>query len=222
MLTPATVLHCEGHPVRRITLAVAPGYHFVPGQYLCVHHPDGTVIPFSIASTPAVLPSLHLHFKPTPGQHDSACFEALLNAGEMQVSEAMGDVRCPLTPLPLLVIAGGTGSSQAFSCLHARAEAAVAAPTTLLWCADSDAEIFDVDTLAALPQTAVHVCVDPRRTDANAGLAWVRQNVARDSYANILLCGSPPFVYAMTDALHALGVDPQRLQADVYSYAPRS
>ena len=207
-------------PVQRLRLGIEGPYHFVTGQYLSIEHPDGTQVPLSIASTPDELPELELHYRSTPGDAAAAKVDEMLDTGYLTVSLPAGRVLCPEDAGMLLLIAGGVGASQAIACARHRAHRDDCGISHVVWCADNDSDIYAADTLTELPETSLDVVVDPRRTAANLGLSHVA-NLDHAAYSHIILCGSPPFVYAMTDVLEGAGVNPSRLAADVYDYAPR-
>ena len=217
----ALIQGVSGQPVQRITLTVDENYHFLAGQYLIVHGPGGVDIPLSIASAPEQLPQLQLHYRSTPGLAEAQAMDEALTESALQVSEAAGDVICPPQDVPLLLIAGGSGAAQAFSCARQRAGQDAPAETTILWCADDQQDLYDTDALAQLPNTTLHTVIDDRRTEENEGLIWLARNAGSFADAHIILAGGPGFVYAATDILIAQGVDESHLAADAYSYAPR-
>ena len=226
-----------------LDLTVPGDYVFAAGQYLFIHirdRPDpgldpeldpqldsplhtDAALPLSIASAPATLPKLELHYRSTPGDDLAASFDARLaklaaaTDATLSISDAQGDVLAPSAAEDLLVVAGGTGISQALSCATHRAS--TGGHTTVLWCADSLAEIYATDRFETLPSVDLVVRVDDRRTAENEGLAWLREQSDKFMDTHTILSGSPPFVYAATDVLASLGA--RRLYSDVYAYAPR-
>ena len=116
------------------------------------------------------------------------------------------------------MIAGGTGASVAFSIGHQRLPSSE--PTTVLWCAAQNSEIYASEELAQLV-TELKVVVDKRQTEKNAGLAWLAKNAHPEHHQHVIISGSPGFVYAVTDLLMGKGFMPSTLQSDVYEYAPR-
>lgn len=213
---------------RIITLEVDPAYHFRAGQYLNVVAADGTFIPLSIASSPTRLPELELHYRSTPGLPEAAAMDALLDGSVLKVTAAQGDVRAGAPHQPALMVTGGTGAAQAFSCAQYRAATGADGATTIVWCADSDDQLYATERLSALPNVTLHTLVDDRRTPANEGLVWLRENggsfaasehAKEDTY--VLLAGGPAFVYAAFDALLNAGVTEAQCHADVFTYAPR-
>lgn len=222
MALNAPIIQCVGEPVRRIILNVGTDYTFAAGQYLLVEIPQGPTIPLSIASAPAQCPELTLHFKPTPNSAESDAFLEQLTQGHLPLGNVAGDVICPPAEQSLLLIAGGTGSSQAFACAMERhLTPDTDTSTTLLWCADTEAEIFETDRLEQLAGLTLQVCVDATRDDSNKGMIWLREHMSATHYDRVIICGSPAYVYAVTDVLLACGVSEAVMEADAYSYAPR-
>lgn len=206
--------------MQRITLRIHGKYPFSAGQYLTVQG-ERINIPLSIASAPQRLPELELHYRSTPGAPEAEAMDTLLSGRQLQLSAAQGTVSCGAANRPLLLIAGGSGAAQAFSCAESRSHQ-TEADTTVLWCADHADDLYDTERLAGYVNGQLHVCIDDRRTEENEGLSWLRKHGAEFRQHNVVLCGSPGFVYAVTDLLMARGFDNEALQSDVYAYAPRS
>ena len=220
-LYSAEIVHISGQPVQRIRLKLNTPYAFEAGQYLQIETPSGALIPMSIASAPALLPELELHFRAIEGNAEAHALSAALRGTHLNLSAAAGDVRSGRPDQPLLVIAGGSGAAQAFSCSAHRSAVQASAPTIVLWCADHADEVYAERELASRPHTQVQVCIDDRRTAENEGLVWLRQHGAKYRDAYVLLAGGPGFVYAATDVLFELGFSQAQLHSDVYAYAPR-
>ena len=220
MSVHADIVGRQGHPVQRLILNVGADYQFAAGQYLNVRG-RGMDIPLSIASSPTRLPELELHYRSTPGVPEAAEMDHLLEGAHLELSAAAGSVRCAATDKPLLLIAGGSGAAQAFSCAEYRATLP-AAETFVLWCADQAEDLYDTERLAALVDGHLQICIDDRRTPQNEGLVWLLEHAGEHQASNVILCGSPGFVYTVTDLLLAQGFARASLQSDVYDYAPRT
>lgn len=212
--------------MQRIVLAMPPQFHFAAGQYLLIEHSDGPV-PLSIASAPRRLPELHLHYRSTPGAAEASRMDALLAGSDtLTVSGPAGDVtlRDPLHG-PLLLVAGGTGMAQILCLIDELSGRASPPPATVLWCADNDADLYARSDLERLHWQGldVHTLVDASRARDNRGITWLRREGARFAGpdSQVVLAGSPGFVYAACDALTDAGVPPARFRSDVFSYAPR-
>ena len=202
-------------------LDVPGDYTFQAGQYLTVEAPDNIFIPLSIASAPARLPQLELHYRSTPGLTEAHAMDQLLQGDALTISAASGDVTIAQESVPLFIVAGGSGAAQAFSCAEHRHRVGLEQPTHILWCADTAADIYAQSELQAFSAIELFVCVDDRRTAANEGLQWLRKNASDYQGWSIILAGSPAFVYTVTDLLLECGLSQQQLHSDVYAYAPR-
>ncbi len=217
----ASIVGISGSPVRRIRLHTKDAYTFESGQYLNIVCSDGSLIPMSIASAPERLPELELHYRPISGAPEADILNKLLDGDHLVVTPAEGEVRSGKADQPLFVIAGGSGAAQAFSCAEHRAAINASAPTVILWCADEQDDIYEIDKLTGLPGTHVEVCIDNQRTPENEGMMWLSRHAGKYRDAYVLIAGSPGFVYTVTDLLLAIGFDAHQLHADAYAYAPR-
>lgn len=200
-------------------------FDFHPGQYLEIIHPDGTRVPLSIASSPLELPELHLHYQSMPGAPGASLLDELLTteqtltirgpAGEVFVDAA--DAR------PLLLICGGTGASQCLAIIKDAQLRGTHRPVTLLACADTDQGFYFRSTLESPGADWLEIVyrADATRTSANQGMLWLAENAQDHTDRRIILCGSPPFVYAAADVLENAGIAGPALESDVFAYAPR-
>ncbi len=197
-------------------------FNFAPGQYTSVVHPDGSFIPFSIASSPHRLPELELHFQPVPNAPEAELMMSLLTVGNtLELTPPTGNTFVNDAATPLFFICGGSGVAQAWSILEWLDAQPQFPPTTVLWCVDSAQHLYLEDVLKALPiQLEVHV--DSRRDEQNSGMRWLAENALALRQRRIVLCGSPPFVWAAVDALHELDARGWQLASDVFDYAPRT
>lgn len=199
----------------------APDLHdFHAGQYLTALHPSGIEIPLTIASCPADLPAIELHYRSTPGDPLARAFDELLLDEEIMFAMPQGTVRCP-QDTPLLVIAGGTGAAAAFSCAKHRASVDCHSPTDILWCADNEDDFYDQEILSALPEVSLTTIADDARHEGNKGLLWLKENADVRRHTQVIISGSPAFVYTVTDLLLENGFSESQMQSDVYDYAPR-
>ncbi len=216
--------------MQRIVLRMPAAFAFRAGQYLEVLHPEGP-IPLSIASAPARLPELHLHYRSSPGVAEATRMDELLAGAAgpgatLDIRGPGGDVCLPeRLPAPALIVAGGTGIAQAMSFVDAFAQRDPGERVTVVWCADADEDFYlraEIDALD-VPWLEVVCIADPSRDPGNRGLVWLRERAPALLRADspIVLAGGPPFVYAACDALTEAGIDVQQIQSDVFSYAPR-
>lgn len=221
----ARILARSGHPVQRLVLEMPVGFRFRPGQYLEVLHPDGP-IPLSIASAPHRLPELHLHYLSQPDVPEAGRMDELLDGGRtLTIVGPAGDVELPDAPIqPILLVAGGTGVAQAMSFIDAYLAQPPGQPVTLLWCADAETDLYLQDELRTIrePWFQAVLLADARRTPQNRALQWLRRHAPSHRRSMVVLCGGPGFVWAAYDILADAGIAPNRMQSDVFSYAPRA
>ncbi len=125
---------------------------------------------------------------------------------------------------PLLLVAGGTGAAQALAIVDDLTLRHRETPVTLLACADSEADFYFADALGAESRSWLNVelIADPRRDADNAALTWLTAQAQQHRDHRVVLCGSPDFVYAAQDALTRGGLSAERMESDVFAYAPRS
>jgi len=225
--------------VRLLRLEAPAGFDFAAGQYLEVVHPEGR-IPLSIASGPWRLPEVHLHYRSTPGITEAQWMDALLASGnDLEIAGPSGTIRLlpPLTG-PLVIVSGGTGGAQALSLIDTLTKAPPDWPVGFLWCADDEYSLYLRDELTAmdLPWLRCEFIVDASRSSDNRAMA--RLGALAPGFSSllepfaggkidlpkpqVLLGGSPGFVYAVTDLLANAGVQPAQMRSDVYDYAPRN
>lgn len=147
----------------------------------------------------------------------------VIASGEIELEDSQGSVTlASLTQPHLLFICAGSGFAQAHSMLSSAIHLNHPATITLLWMVDSPAGFYARDLLSTIgPSASIHLFADPRRDTNNAGMRWLRDQASRITSCDVVLCGSPTFVYAVTDLLADEGVADQYLHSDVYAYAPR-
>jgi CDP-4-dehydro-6-deoxyglucose reductase len=210
-------------PIQILALELEDPFSFEAGQYLTVLHPDGTAIPLSIASPPELLPMLFLHYRSTPGLPEAARMDELLLDGRLTLDGGAGDVTLsPEDDRPLLLVAGGTGISQALCLALAQTTRHPDSPVHLLACSDADTDLYFGDLLPSSSTFRAELIADPSRDASNKGLSWLAsQAPALAPESRVVLSGSPPFVYAATDTLIAAGIPQSQLESDVYAWAPR-
>lgn len=208
------------------------------GHYLLLHHPDGAV-PFSLASPPRQLPAITLHYQATGGSDDARRVDELLAAGgRIEVELPLGD--CGFTaPLqrPLVMIAGGTGISQARALLLELLDTA-AVPVRLYWGVGRDDDLYLADALDALQRQAPdfrwHAAIeaapaagDEVRANARRGRAGdlvledLRAGALSLEGSDVLVCGGPPMVWGTVALLRDHGLAEAQCRSDVFAYAPR-
>jgi CDP-4-dehydro-6-deoxyglucose reductase, E3 len=213
-------LHDSG--VRRITLSLSDPFTHRAGQYLSVVHPSGVRIPLSIASAPHRLPELELHFRPLPGVADAELMNELLaSAADLQIDGPHGNVIVEgPTSDELLLIAGGTGIAQCGCIVDHLGSVAQQSPVRLIWGVTEPAQLYCDSQFRAAPRWLSYLALIDAPGRGSAAVEWLRQN-SKPPRGRVIVSGSPGFVYAIDDALQAIGTARATVESDVFSYAPR-
>ena len=210
--------------VRRIRLNLDGPFPFHAGQYLFIVHRSGRRIPFSIASSPHLLPSIELHFRPLPGNEEATLVNEILAGGDVidldgPHGEVMVTAACEA---PLVLIAGGTGIAQARSIVEFLTIREQGAMVLLLWSVARREELYCDSELVAFtdrPWFRYVPLIDMPGDAANAAVRYVeRQGRTLPAAGRVLLCGGAGFVRSVTAALLKRGIARERLQADMYSF----
>lgn len=147
----------------------------------------------------------------------------VITSGEIELEDTQGSITLStLTQPNLLFVCAGSGFAQAHSMLSSAIHLKHPATRTLLWTVDSPGGFYARNLLEAIgPWASIHLVADPRRDPNNAGMRWLQKQAPQMASSDVVLCGSPSFVYAVSDLFTAAGVPAHCLHSDVYAYAPR-
>lgn len=238
MVVNCSVTSCEpvNQTVYRIILQ--PGedlaLEFKAGQYLNIHQPDGSINPFSIASTPDHNRSLELHID----HHDStaAIINCMQNERRVRVELPLGDCHLP-SPLnfsanaPIILVAASTGFAQMHSILLKLFNSGVTNPIHLYWGTKQAGGFYMLDELESWQQQHSNFHFSPVVSEATDNCQWqgreglLHQMIIEDfdclAEAQVYISGSPLMVYSTLDVLMDNGLPEQQAHSDVFSYAPR-
>ncbi len=206
------IVSVTGDQYKIVTL-LAENYHFECGQYLVVID-RSKKIPLSIASSPIDLPCLRFVFKPEHNNSDSLLLEQLLRQKSIEVSSPKGKVRCPHDNQLLLLVAQGTGISQAIAFIDHLTTQFSNKNIKLLWVNNEEPSLagavnFDA-WLSQVDSMIIH----------NEDLSlWLKQNRSSIINANCILTGDRDFVYWTKDKLTQNKIMLNSIQSDVFEYS---
>lgn len=220
-----------GAGVREIRLHASAAPAFLPGQYLQIVYGTDSFIPFSIASAPAELPYLTLHYLAQAGADDAARMDALLeNESSVDVLLPCGDCGF-VSPLrrPLLMLAGGSGIAGIRSLLYSLLPSPVS--MKLYWGAAAAEDLYlreELDALASRHREFSWTPISESAAD-DCRQGRVGEVVAEDVAAGVLdleewevlVAGGPPMVWGTVAALKSCGLTAAQTRSDVFAYAPR-
>ncbi len=236
-IATAAIRQIEAHPdgTQRILLELDSGAcDFTAGQYVSVRAPDGSTIPFTVASAPARLPQLELHYYPLAGSAAAAAMDTLLGTQQRLSLDGVGGDVAVGYPLqrPLTFIVAGTGAAQAQAIIEQLAvestrddrKAERAQSVALFWHVNTPDAMYcheRFEMFAQHPWCSYEPVINEVSTD-DAASNWLGRRAVQITGADVILCGSPDFVYRMADAIVQLDLAPASVRADAFSYAPRS
>ncbi|PCJ42972.1 MAG: hypothetical protein COA99_07995 [Moraxellaceae bacterium] len=217
-----------------ITLRLPAGKKitFHPGQYLMVILDEETHCAFSIGNTPNEERLIKLYVGFANKDKNALRLRSRFVAGNMvKISLPHGNcyLENPTSTAPLYLVAGSTGISQIKSITEQCIAENHPRQVFIYWGTRSSDELFLHDyflqvasTHPNIQYTAV-VSESDKQWQGRTGL--VHQAMLDDGHdltgAEIMLCGSPPMVYAVLDDLLAIGVQKHQVNSDVFDYAPR-
>lgn len=222
------------HNVARIGLRLPAGRRIarLAGQYLEILDPaTGAAYAFSIASPPESGRDIELHVRHGEDNPASLAVMALLRGNAVvRVRLPMGDCSLAGEPrLPLLIVAGSTGFSQAKAFVEHAIACRWKIPVALYRGVREPADLYLPDLPEQWARQHANIrCISVISHAADTrGMrhGHVHEAVLADrpDFANLLVygCGSPPMVYAALDAFTAAGLPRAQFFSDVLAWAPR-
>ncbi len=222
-------INCLGAEVYEVCLQLpdAAEVSYQPGQYLMLASQSGDFNPYSIASAPAEGNMLRLQILANNAPPMKLLAE-LQRDRLARVQLPFGDVCVDCTDQrPLLLIAAGTGMAQMHGILEQIRLLGSTTEVHLYWGAR---EVQDFYWLAAwskwekMENVHLHKVVSHDEDwDGRSGLLYeaVSKDMPDLAGCRVVASGSAAMVYGTLDALVEHGMQPEQMQADVFSYAPR-
>jgi propane monooxygenase reductase component len=206
-----------------LRLIPAEPLEYKPGQYVDISIPgaEGEHRSFSMAGTdPAVLEFM---IKMYPGGH----FSGLLQDGSIKPGDAL-EVTGPYgvftlrsnSPRRLLFIGGGAGMAPILSLLRALQQNGTERPATYYYGARTEADLFHLDELAALPgEFVAALSEDSNGWAGESGLITDVVDRLESDFAEVdaYVCGPPPMVEAAIALLEARGVPEAHIYFDKFT-----
>jgi benzoate/toluate 1,2-dioxygenase reductase subunit len=189
---------------------------FLPGQYVNLQVPGTTETRAYSFSSLIRDGKVSFLIRNVPGGRMSSYLTGLAKPGErMTLTGPLGSFYLRDIKRPLLMLAGGTGLAPFTAMLEKIAEQGSAHPLHLIYGVTHDADLVDMDKLAALaariPNFTFAVCVASAES-AQPKKGYVTQHIApshlNDGNVDIYLCGPPPMVEAVNHFIRDQGIQP--------------
>ena len=189
---------------------------FLPGQYVNLAIPGtGDTRAYSFSSAPGAAVASFL-IRNVPGGRMSGWLTGAARVGDaMRFSGPNGSFFLRPALRPLLMLAGGTGLAPMLSMLEVLAQQGCAQPITLVYGVTQDADLVEMERLAALQSRLASLRVlttvaDPASTHARKGYVTAHLDDAalNGGDCDVYLCGPPPMVEAVRQFFAAKGLVP--------------
>ncbi|MDT7526503.1 NAD(P)H-flavin reductase [Pseudidiomarina sp. GXY010] len=230
MLCQVTAIEALTAAVYRVQLQPPQAMKFKAGQYLQVVMGERDKRPFSIASCPSDGSLLELHIGATPeNKYAYEVLESMRNNGCIEIEGPLGDAWYrddTRSTRPLILIAGGTGFSYAWSIAQAHLQRKSTRPVTLYWGVRSAADLYMHDQLQELAEAYPHFYYRPvvqYPEPTWTGLTGlVHQAVLTDQSdlgeADVYAAGRFEMVRIIRDEFHANGLPLVQLYGDALAF----
>lgn len=208
-LSPSTIsLSLRGEALNKLA--------FLPGQYVNLQVPGSTATrAYSFSSLPRD-GEVSFLIRNVPGGLMSSFLTQLAKAGDaMTLTGPLGSFYLRDIKRPLLLLAGGTGLAPFTAMLEKIAEQGTPHPVHLIYGVTNDADLVEMDKLEAfaarIPQFTFTACV------ASESSAWPKKGFVtqhlepahlHDGEVDVYLCGPPPMVEAVSQAIRERGLQP--------------
>lgn len=208
-LSPSTIsLSLRGEALNKLA--------FLPGQYVNLQVPGSTATrAYSFSSLPRD-GEVSFLIRNVPGGLMSSFLTQLAKAGDaMTLTGPLGSFYLRDIKRPLLLLAGGTGLAPFTAMLEKIAEQGTPHPVHLIYGVTNDADLVEIDKLEAfaarIPQFTFTACV------ASESSAWPKKGYVtqhlepahlHDGEVDVYLCGPPPMVEAVSQAIRERGLQP--------------
>lgn len=222
-------INCLGAEVYEVCLQLPDDAEisYQPGQYLMLASRDGEFNPYSIASAPAEGGMLRLQILATNAPPMMLLAE-LQRDKLARVQLPFGDVCVdPADGQPLLLIAAGTGMAQMHSIIEQVRLQESSTEVHLYWGAREVQNFYWLSAWSKwekMENIHLHKVVSHDDSwEGRSGLLYeaVIKDMPDLAGCRVVASGSPAMVYGTLDALVEHGMQPEQMQADVFSYAPR-
>jgi ferredoxin-NADP reductase/ferredoxin len=216
-IDPAVVLSCDRLTPDIVELRLRrQGFAFIPGQYVFLRLADleGEFFrTYSVVNSADGVVTLCIRL--VPNGRAGRVLAAIRAGTDVGLSRGKGLFTLLTTDQPKLFVTGGTGLAPVVP----MCEAAPEARKLVLVGARTEADLFWIDRLLAIPNTEVMAVVQ------NPGPQWQGpvgkvtdplQSLDIEQWSEVYTCGSPGMVQAVRNLLTARGMAPERIFADSF------
>lgn len=214
--------------VYRVILELPEALSIRAGSYLQVVMSEQDKRPFSIASASGRQQQFELHIGATPDNpYAYQVIEQVYERGSLTIEAPLGDAWWRGDSVrPVILVAGGTGFSYAWSILQSYLAAAKQAPITLYWGVRDEADLYAHQQLQQLSEQHANFSYRPVVEHANDSWPGARGLVHLAvlaeqtdlAEADVYVAGRFAMVRVVRDSFHADGLPLSQLYGDALAY----
>ncbi|WP_346993090.1 NAD(P)H-flavin reductase [Alteromonas gracilis] len=213
--------------VQKVELTPSEAISFKAGQYAMIVMGEKDMRPFSIANAAFDNGRIELHIGAEPGNsYAGDVLARMRDEGEVSVVVGNGDAYLQSNGLPIVLIAGGTGFSYAYSILQEHLNSSDKTPMTLYWGGKHAEDLYLADELATLAQANDHFTFVPvvefAKDDWAGHTGWVHHAVMAD-HANfenvqVYVAGRFEMAKVVRDDFTQRGLKADNLFGDAFAF----
>lgn len=213
--------------VQKVELTPLEAISFKAGQYAMIVMGEKDMRPFSIANAAFDNGRIELHIGAEPGNsYAGDVLARMRDEGEVSVVVGNGDAYLQSNSLPIVLIAGGTGFSYAYSILQEHLNSGDKTPMTLYWGGKHAEDLYLADELTTLAQANDHFTFVPvvefAKDDWAGRTGWVHHAVMAD-HANfenvqVYVAGRFEMAKVVRDDFTQRGLKADNLFGDAFAF----
>ncbi len=213
--------------VYKVELTPPDAMEFKAGQYVLVHMGEKDQRPFSIANAGNDNHRIELHIGADPDNtYAGEVLERMQKTGEITLSGGHGEAFLQPNGMPMVLIAGGTGFSYAYSILQQHLASDDSTPITLYWGGRHAQDLYLADELRALAKqhekfTFVPV-VEFAADSWHGRTGWVHHAVMADhadlSHLQVYVAGRFEMAKTVREDFTVRGLKKENLYGDAFAF----
>lgn len=213
--------------VKKVELTPQSPVSFKAGQYAMAIMGEKDMRPFSIANAAHDNNRIELHIGAEAGnRYAGEVLERMQADGEITLSIGNGNAFLQSNGLPIVLIAGGTGFSYAYSILQEHLHSKDLTPITLYWGGRHAQDLYLADKLTALAEANPHFTFVPvvefAEDDWTGRTGWVHHAVMAD-HANfenvqVYVAGRFEMAKVVRDDFTQRGLKTENLFGDAFAF----
>jgi len=213
--------------IHKVELTPPAPVEFKAGQYAMIHMGEKDMRPFSIANAPYDNTRIELHIGVEPGNtYAGEVLTQMQQQNEINLSVGHGNAYLQANGLPIVLIAGGTGFSYAYSILQQHLHTGDTTPITLYWGGRHAKDLYLADELHQLATKHEHFTFVPvvefASDEWQGRTGWVHHAVMADhtdfTHMQVYVAGRFEMAKTIREDFSIRGLKAENLFGDAYAF----